>query len=69
MAKKKPDLQTLIGRTITAVHQAYAPQEPCREGTWHVEYITFDDGTELAFEVCEREVDYLVDLIHRKGVR
>ena len=65
----KPDLTTLIGRTIKEVHQHWYPKEPCRSGEWYVEYITLDDGTELAFSVVERENELIVDLIHRKGVR
>lgn len=65
---KKPDLSTLIGRTITKVHQRWYPKEPCRSGEWYVEYITLDDGTELAFVPAERDVEYIVDLQHRKGV-
>lgn len=64
----KADLKSLIGRTITKVHQEYAPKEPCRSGEWHVTHITLDDGTEIAFSVGERETQYVVDLIHRKGV-
>lgn len=63
----KPNLKSLIGRTITAVHQAYASKEQARAGEWHVEYLTLDDGTEIEFAVGEREVEYVVDLIHRKG--
>ena len=66
---KKPDLSALIGRTITKVHQRWYPKEPCRSGEWYVEYITLDDGTEVAFHVYEREFSYLVDITHRKGVR
>jgi hypothetical protein len=64
----KPDLTALIGRTITAVNQEYEPQEQARSGEWHVTHITLDDGTRIAFAVGERETDYVVDLIHRKGV-
>jgi hypothetical protein len=64
----KPDLTTLIGRKIVAVHQQYLPQEPCRPGDWCVSHLTLDDGTEIAFSVHEREVEYAVNLIHRKGV-
>jgi Uri superfamily endonuclease len=63
----KPDLKSLIGRTIKAVHQKYAPQEETRCGEWHVDYLTLDDGTEIAFVVGERECEYVVDLIHQKG--
>jgi hypothetical protein len=63
----KPNLKSLIGRTITVVHQQYATKEEARSGQWHVEYLTLDDGTEIHFSVGEREVDYVVDLIHRKG--
>ena len=64
---KKPDLQTLIGRTIRAVNQEWAPKEATRSGEWYVESITLDDGTEIAFCVGERENEYVVDLLHRKG--
>ncbi len=64
----KPDLRTLIGRTIVAIEQRWCDREPAREGEWCVDHVTLDDGTELAFVVGEREVEYVVDLIHRKGV-
>lgn len=64
----KPDLSTLIGRRIVAVHQEYLPKEPCRLGEWCVRHLTLDDGTEIAFVVVEREVECAVELLHRKGV-
>ena len=64
----KADLKSLIGRTITKVHQEYFPKEPCRSGEWYVTHITLDDRTEIGFVVIERDAEMVVDLIHRKGV-
>lgn len=66
--KKKPNMKSLIGRTIVSVDQSLTELD-CGDCEWSVDRINFDDGSFVEFHItdCDDGDDAIVELLHQKG--